>query len=284
MSSRVRDLVVTCPRDVRRGDDPVALRWVKRRLKCENADCPRRTFTERAPAVPPGRRLTPRLRERCAAEVADRGVTPAEAARHAGVSWPVAHDAFAARADAMPGAPALVAHLGIDERRRGRPQWERDEESGRYVQLADRWHVNFCDLSGRRACSARSRAAPPTTPRTGWPRPRPRGGTGSRSSPSTCARCSCPLSAATWRLSTCSTSCNSPSRRPATCAAGPRGRSTAGGGKKATPSTGSRACSTGTWRAFPRPSSARSSRPWTPTATARRSRSPGSRRRNCGTP
>jgi transposase len=148
-SSRVHDLVVTCPRDVRRGDDPVALRWVKRRLKCENADCPRRTFTERAPAVPPGRRLTPRLRERCAAEVADRGVTPAEAARHAGVSWPVAHDAFAARADAMLDAPpAPVAHLGIDEHRRGRPRWERDEESGQYVQLADRWHVNFCDLSG----------------------------------------------------------------------------------------------------------------------------------------
>jgi transposase len=149
VSRRVHDLVVTCPRDVRRGDDPVGLRWVKRRLKCENAGCPRRTFTERAPAVPPGRRLTPRLRERCAAEVADRGVTPAEAARHAGVSWPVAHDAFAARADALLDAPpAPVAHLGIDEHRRGRPRWERDAESGQYVQLADRWHVNFCDLSG----------------------------------------------------------------------------------------------------------------------------------------
>ena len=26
---------------------------------------------------------------------------------------------------------------------------ERDEQTGQYVQLADRWHVNFCDLSGR---------------------------------------------------------------------------------------------------------------------------------------
>jgi hypothetical protein len=81
--------------------------------------------------------------------VADRGITPAEAARHAGVSWPVAHDAFAARADAVLDAPpAPVAHLGIDEHRRGRPRWERDAETGQYVQLADRWHVNFCDLSG----------------------------------------------------------------------------------------------------------------------------------------
>ena len=148
-SSRVHDLVVTCPRDVRRGDEPVGLCWVKRRLKCVNTACPRKTFTERIAAVPPGRRVTGRLREHCAAEVADRGITPAEAARHAGVSWPVAHGAFAARADALLDVqPAPVAHLGIDEHRRGRPRWERDEETGQYVQLADRWHVNFCDLSG----------------------------------------------------------------------------------------------------------------------------------------
>jgi transposase len=149
-SSRVHDLVVTCPADVRRGDDPVALHWVKRRLKCANAACPRKTFTERIAAVPPGRRVTGRLRGHCAAEVADRGITPAEAARHAGVSWPVAHGAFAARADALLDAPpAPVACLGIDEHRRGRPRWERDEETGQYKLLADRWHVNFCDLSGR---------------------------------------------------------------------------------------------------------------------------------------
>jgi hypothetical protein len=41
-----------------------------------------------------------------------------------------------------------VAHLGIDEHRPGRPRRRRDEETGRYVQVADRWHVNFCDLSG----------------------------------------------------------------------------------------------------------------------------------------
>jgi transposase len=149
-SSRVHELVVTCPADVRRAGDPVALNWVKRRLKCDNAACPRRTFTERCPAVPSGHRLTPRLRGQCASEVADRGVTPTEAARHAGVSWPVAHDAFAARADALlDGDPAPVAHLGIDEHRRGRARWRRDEETGQYVQLADRWHVNFCDLSGQ---------------------------------------------------------------------------------------------------------------------------------------
>jgi transposase len=148
-SSRVHETVVACPADVRRAGDPVALYWVKRRLKCGNAECPRKTFTERIPAVPPGARVLPRVKEQCASEVADRGVTPAEAARHAGVSWPVAHDAFAARADAVLGAPpAPVAHLGIDEHRRGRPRWRTDPETGECRLLADRWHVNFCDLSG----------------------------------------------------------------------------------------------------------------------------------------
>jgi hypothetical protein len=75
-SSRVHKLAVACPRDVRRRDDPVELRWVKRRLKCGNAACPRKTFTERIPAVPPGCRVT---------------------ARHSGVFWPIAHGAFATR-------------------------------------------------------------------------------------------------------------------------------------------------------------------------------------------
>ena len=45
-------------------------------------------------------------------------------------------------------APALVAHLGIDEHRRGRPRWRIDERTGEYIFLADRWHTCFFDLSG----------------------------------------------------------------------------------------------------------------------------------------
>jgi len=65
------------------------------------------------------------------------------------VSRPVAHDAFTARAEEMLGpGPEPVVHLGIDEHRRGRRRWRLDEETGQYVTVADRWHVNFCDLSG----------------------------------------------------------------------------------------------------------------------------------------
>jgi transposase len=149
VSARRHDTVLARPRDVRRGGDPVAVRWVKRRWKCDEEACCRKTFTEWLPQVPPRCRITARLREQAGAEVSDRGITPAEAARHAGISWPVAHEAFAAAAGpVLEQALAPVAHLGIDEHRRGRPRWERDGETGEYMLLADRWHTCFFDLSG----------------------------------------------------------------------------------------------------------------------------------------
>ena len=100
--------------------------------------------------MPPRCRITARLREQAAGEVAERGITPAEAARHAGISWPAAHEAFAARADGLlEGNPAPVAHLGIDEHRRGRARFAVDERTGEYTLLADRWHTCFFDLDGQ---------------------------------------------------------------------------------------------------------------------------------------
>lgn len=105
-------------------------------LSCGNA------FTEWVPAVPPRCRITARLREQAALEVTERGITPAEAARHAGISWPTAHEAFAAAADlVLDQAPGPVAYLGIDEHRRGRARFAMDEQTGEYVLLADRWHT-----------------------------------------------------------------------------------------------------------------------------------------------
>jgi hypothetical protein len=120
-SDRVHQTVVIRPRDVRRAGDAVDLRWVKARPKCENQQCGRKTFTEQAQAPPSRYRITARLHEQAAGEVTRRGITPAEAARHTGISWPTAHKAFAAAADTVLEEPAApVAHLGIDEHRRGR--------------------------------------------------------------------------------------------------------------------------------------------------------------------
>jgi transposase len=148
-SGRVHESVLTRPRDLRRGLDQVSVCWLKRRWKCGNGGCGRKTFTESAPEVPPGCRLTTRLRELAGAEIAERGCTVAEAARWQRMSWPVAHAAFAGQADPLLARPmGLVAHLGIDEHRRGRPRWRIDADSGEYVLLADRWHTCFFDLAG----------------------------------------------------------------------------------------------------------------------------------------
>jgi transposase len=148
VSARRHDTVLARPRDVRRGGDPVAVWRVKRRWKCGAPGCPRKTFTGRVPQVPPRCRLTRRLREQAGTGVTERGITPAEAARHAGISWPVAHEAFTAAADpVLDQAPAPVAHPGIDEHRRGRPRWRIDEQAGEYLLPADRWHTCFVDLS-----------------------------------------------------------------------------------------------------------------------------------------
>jgi len=150
VSDRVHETVVTRPRDVRRAADAVDLFWVKIRRKCGNQKCPRKTFTEWVPALPPRCRITARLREQAAHDVAHRGITPAEAARHAGISWPSAHEAFAAAAGPLLDQdPAPVAHLGIDEHRRGRARFAVDEQTGEYTLLADRWHTCFFDLDGQ---------------------------------------------------------------------------------------------------------------------------------------
>ena len=149
VSGRVKGYVTTRPADLRHGQDQVAVRWVKRRLECREPSCPRKTFTESLAQVPPRCRVTARLRGHAAGLVADGGRTVAQAARECGLSWPVVHEAFAGCADpVLEQPPSLVAHLGIDEHRRGRPRFARDEDSGEYVLLADRWHTCFLDLSG----------------------------------------------------------------------------------------------------------------------------------------
>jgi transposase len=149
VSARVREYVTTRPADLRYGQGQIAVRWVKRRLECREPSCPRKTFTESLAQVPPHCRVTSRLRGHAAGLVADGGRTVAQAARECGLSWPVVHAAFADRADpVLEQPPSLVAHLGIDEHRRGRPRFAHDADSGEYVLLADRWHTCFFDLSG----------------------------------------------------------------------------------------------------------------------------------------
>jgi transposase len=122
---------------------------VKFPRKCGNPGCPRKMFTEQVPQLPPRCRVTARLRDQAGHEVTGRGITPAEAARHAGISWPAAHQAFAAADPVLDRDPAAVAHLGIDEHRRGRVRFAVDEQTGEYTLLADRRHTCLSGLTGR---------------------------------------------------------------------------------------------------------------------------------------
>ena len=151
-SVAVKEWVTARPKDVAFGARAVSLVWFKRRLYCTDGLCGAGSFTESVPAVPPRCRVTARLRGHAAGLVADGGRTVAQAARECGLSWPVVHEAFAARADpVLAQPPSPVAHLGIDEHRRGRPRWRTGPDTGEYVLLADRWHTCFFDLSGDQA-------------------------------------------------------------------------------------------------------------------------------------
>src|SRR5690606_12214140 len=132
---------VTRPRDLPVGDRRPQLVWTKRRWRCDQPECPRRSFTEAIAEVPARHRLTARLRAAAGAAVADGGRTIMQSARDHDVSWPVAASAFTAHATrVLPSEPGPVWALGIDEMRRGRPRWERDETTGTWRTTADRWH------------------------------------------------------------------------------------------------------------------------------------------------
>ena len=99
VSGKVHQYVTARPRDVRACGQNVDLFLVKRRMRCAEATCPRQTFTEWVTQVPPRWVITRWLLEHAAAEVTDRGITPAEAGRGAGISWPSVHGAFTQVAD-----------------------------------------------------------------------------------------------------------------------------------------------------------------------------------------
>ncbi|MBS2545307.1 transposase [Catenulispora sp. NL8] len=141
--------VRTRPRDLPVAGRRTALTWTKRRWKCQNPGCPRRTFTESLPQIPPRSRLTGRLRASAGVAVADPGRTVLQAARDHEVSWPVVQAAFVEHAAAvLPEVTPEAECLGIDETRRGRAKYRLNEAEDGWEVVADRWHVGFVDLRG----------------------------------------------------------------------------------------------------------------------------------------
>ncbi|WP_219539950.1 ISL3 family transposase [Nonomuraea guangzhouensis] len=146
---RMKEWVTTRPRDLPMGGRRCALRWRKRRWRCDQVSCPRQTFTEQVPQIPARSRLTLRLRQASGAAVGDGGRTVIQSARDHDLSWPIVSAAFTEHAHrVLPAQPEPVTVLGIDEVRRGRPRWVLDEATDTWTTAVDRWHVGFVDLSG----------------------------------------------------------------------------------------------------------------------------------------
>jgi hypothetical protein len=127
-SSRVHEHAVACPRSVRRGEDPVELRWVKRRLKCG-------TLHARGRRSPSGsRRSRPATGSR-------RGMPGCSGPSPTRRSRPGRTRCWTRR----PPRSRTWGSTSTGAAGRGGSGMK---ESGQYVQLVDRWHVNFCDLYG----------------------------------------------------------------------------------------------------------------------------------------
>ena len=106
----------------------------------------RSSFTETIAQVPARARTTQRLRTQIGAAVGDAARSVTEVAAAHGVSWPTAHRAFVAHAEAVLTEPEPTRVLGIDETRRGKPRWIL-AETGRWVRV-DPWDTGFVDLAG----------------------------------------------------------------------------------------------------------------------------------------
>jgi len=145
-STSVKGRVTTSPRDIPYGEERIILRWNKTRWRCREDYCTRSSFTETIAQVPARVRTTGRLRTQIGAAVGDAARSVTEVAAAHGVSWPTAHRAFVAHADALLTEPEPTRVLGIDETRRGKPRWEYCTETQRWVRV-DPWDTGFVDLA-----------------------------------------------------------------------------------------------------------------------------------------
>lgn len=148
-SERPHSNVQTRPRDLAVAGRRTELTWRKKRWRCMEPSCPKATFTEAVPQIPPRSRLTGRLREELGRDVGDRGRTVVQAGREHHVSWPIVMRAVHAHgANALPQEDPRVHALGIDETRRGTAKYAFDQVTGKWSAVRDKWHVGFVDLYG----------------------------------------------------------------------------------------------------------------------------------------
>jgi transposase len=119
---RLRDLPVAGPTEVV---------WVKRRWFCDQARCPRGTFSEVTDQVPAFARSTARLCQALLAAVVVSGRAASEVARAHRVSWWLVASMLTAAADLIGDPDQIpVRRLGVDEHRYRSVRFFREENGG----------------------------------------------------------------------------------------------------------------------------------------------------------
>jgi transposase len=117
LSSTVKDRPQVRIRDLPASGQQVELWWRKRRLRCVEPLCPRRSFTQTSTAVKSRARVTERLRDKLASAIAGSNRPVADVAAEYGVLWPTAHKALITAAARWLPEPEPTSRLGIDETR-----------------------------------------------------------------------------------------------------------------------------------------------------------------------
>ena len=119
--------------------------WRKRRYRCAEPRCSQRVFAERSAQVPPGCRLTGRLRARLERAASRSARAISDVAAEYGVSWWSVHRALVAAAIDCAWVPVpAVRVLGLDETRARSLRW--DWADGNGWRLNNPWMTSFVDL------------------------------------------------------------------------------------------------------------------------------------------
>ena len=125
---------------------PVELVWNKYRWFCDEAACPRKSFSEATKQVPRFARSTRRLKESLVSAVVDSSRAVLETAKSFGVSWWLVQDALNSAVTMLPDVDRLrPRHLGIDEHRFRSVRFFQDPGTKAWTRY-EPWMTTIVDL------------------------------------------------------------------------------------------------------------------------------------------
>lgn len=146
LSARVQARPIQHVKDVACGGERIDVIVRKRRYRCVESVCPRRTFTEQTDQLPARARVTTRLAEQVltACRVEPRAVS--RVAHEAGLAWPTVMRLLTATIDLSSGVDHRhVRRLGIDEHRFRTVRYLRDPDTDAVTRV-EPWSIVFTDL------------------------------------------------------------------------------------------------------------------------------------------